>query len=79
MYVAGKPKRIAERLIDVTYQSLMKGLDVVKPGATTGDIGFAIQQFVEAQRMSVVRDFVGHGLGRLFHGCTEYFSLWQQR
>jgi len=67
MYVAGKPSRKAERLLDVTHESLMRALDVVKPGNTFGDIGHAIQSFVEAERMSVVRDFCGHGLGRVFH------------
>ena len=67
MYVAGKPSRKAERLIDVTHDALMKGIEAVRPGATFGDIGHAIQSFVEAQRMAVVRDFCGHGLGRVFH------------
>ncbi len=67
MYVAGKLSRKAERLIQVTHDSLMKGIDVVKPGNTFGDIGHAIQTFVEGHRMSVVRDFCGHGLGRVFH------------
>jgi methionyl aminopeptidase len=67
MYVAGKPSRKAERLLDVTHESLMRAIDVVKPGNTFGDIGHAIQSFVEAERMSVVRDFCGHGLGRVFH------------
>ena len=67
MYVAGKLNRKSERLIQVTHDSLMKGIDAVKPGNTFGDIGFAIQSYVEAQRMSVVRDFCGHGLGRVFH------------
>ncbi|SES28613.1 methionine aminopeptidase, type I [Tranquillimonas rosea] len=67
MYVAGKLGRKAERLVEVTHDSLMRGIDVVKPGNTFGDIGHAIQSFVEAQRMSVVRDFCGHGLGRVFH------------
>jgi methionyl aminopeptidase len=67
MYVAGTPKPFAERLIQVTHDALMKGIEAVKPGNTFGDIGFAIQQFVEAERMSVVRDFCGHGLGRVFH------------
>ncbi len=67
MYVAGKPNRKSERLIQVTHDALMRGIDVVKPGNTFGDIGHAIQTFVEAQRMSVVRDFCGHGLGRVFH------------
>ena len=67
MYVAGTPSRKAERLIDVTHDALMKGIEAVRPGATFGDIGHAIQSFVEAQRMAVVRDFCGHGLGRVFH------------
>jgi methionyl aminopeptidase len=67
MYVAGNLSRKAERLIQVTHDSLMKGIEQVKPGNTFGDIGFAIQQYVEAQRMSVVRDFCGHGLGQVFH------------
>jgi methionyl aminopeptidase len=67
MYPVGEIPRRAERLIDVTYESMMRGIAAVKPGATTGDIGHAIQTYVEAQHMSVVRDFCGHGLGRLFH------------
>lgn len=67
MYVAGKANRKAERLIEVTHESLMRGISAVKPGATFGDIGAAIQTYVEGQRMSVVRDFCGHGLGRTFH------------
>ena len=59
--------RKAERLIEVTYEAMMRGIAAVKPGATTGDIGHAIQSFVEPQGMSVVRDFCGHGLGRMFH------------
>lgn len=67
MYVAGKLPRKAERLIDVTHDALMRGIEVVKPGNTFGDIGHAIQSHVEAQRMSVVTDFCGHGLGQVFH------------
>ncbi|WP_226780227.1 type I methionyl aminopeptidase [Oceaniglobus trochenteri] len=67
MYVAGKLGRKAERLIQVTHDSLMKGIEAVKPGNTFGDIGHAIQTYAEGQRMSVVRDFCGHGLGRVFH------------
>lgn len=67
MYTVGQVPRRAERLIEVTYESMMRGIAAIKPGATTGDIGHAIQTFVEAQNMSVVRDFCGHGLGRLFH------------
>jgi methionyl aminopeptidase len=67
MYVAGKIKKHAERLIQVTHDALMKGIEAVRPGRTFGDIGHAIQAHVEANRMSVVRDFCGHGLGRVFH------------
>lgn len=67
MYVAGTPAVRAKRLMDVTYESMMRGIHVVKPGATLGDIGWAIQSYVEAQRFSVVRDFCGHGVGRTFH------------
>ena len=67
MYAVGPIARKAERLIEVTYEAMMRGIAVIRPGATSGDIGFAIQSYVEAQHMSVVRDFCGHGLGRLFH------------
>jgi methionyl aminopeptidase len=67
MYVAGSLNRKAERLIQVTHDALMLGIEAVRPGNTFGDIGHAIQSYVEAQRMSVVRDFCGHGLGRVFH------------
>jgi methionyl aminopeptidase len=67
MYAVGELPRRAARLNVVTYESLMRGIAVVKPGATTGDIGHAIQTYAEGERCSVVRDFCGHGLGRLFH------------
>lgn len=67
MYSVGEVNRKAERLMEVTYESLMRGIAVIKPGATTGDIGAAIQTYAEGERCSVVRDFCGHGLGQLFH------------
>ena len=67
MYVAGVPSVKARNLIDVTYEALMRGVRAVRPGATLGDIGHAIQVYVEANRFSVVRDFCGHGIGRRFH------------
>ena len=67
MYVAGNLNRKAERLIQVTHDALFKGIEIVRPGATFGDIGHAVQTYVEANRMSVVRDFCGHGLGQVFH------------
>ena len=67
MYVAGRLERKAERLIQVTHDAVMRGIAAVRPGNTFGDIGHAIQAYVEENRMSVVRDFCGHGLGRVFH------------
>ncbi len=67
MYVAGKASVLAKRLIEVTYTAMWKGIDVVKPGATLGDIGHAIQTYAENERFSVVREFCGHGIGRAFH------------
>jgi methionyl aminopeptidase len=67
MYGVGQISRKAERLIDVTYEALMRGVSAVKPGHTTGHIGAAIQAYAEGERCSVVRDFCGHGLGRVFH------------
>ena len=68
MYLCGQNVSVkAKKLVDVTYDSLMASIAVVKPGATLGDIGHAIQTLVEANRFSVVRDFCGHGLGRKFH------------
>ncbi|CDP50448.1 type I methionyl aminopeptidase [Paradevosia shaoguanensis] len=67
MYPVGEISRKAERLIEVTYESFEAGLAQAKPGNTTGDIGAAIQAVAEGERTSVVRDFVGHGVGQLFH------------
>ena len=67
MYAVGAISRRAERLIEVTYEALNRGIAQVKPGNTIGHIGAAIQAFAESERCSVVRDFCGHGLGRLFH------------
>ena len=71
MYVAGTPSTKARLLMDVTYESLMKGIAAIRPGATLGDIGHANQSFVERHRFSVVRDFCGHGIGRQFHGAPN--------
>ena len=67
MFNVGKPSIKASKLIDITFEAMWAGIRVVKPGATTGDIGHAIQTFAEKQRYSVVRDFCGHGLGKIFH------------
>lgn len=67
MFSAGTPKRLAERLMDVTYEAMMAGIEAVKPGAHFGDIGGAITEIARKNRYSVVEDFCGHGLGQLFH------------
>lgn len=78
MYAAGTPSRKAERLIDITHDALMEGIAQVRPGNTFGDIGAAIQRYAEAQRCSVVRDFCGHGLGRVFHAAPNvlHYGRW---
>ena len=71
MYVAGAAARKAERLIDITHDALMEGIAQVAPGNTFGDIGAAIQRFAESHRCSVVRDFCGHGIGKVFHAAPN--------
>jgi methionyl aminopeptidase len=67
MFPVGTVSRKAARLMEITYECLMRGIEAAVPGARTGDIGHAIQVYAEAERCSVVRDFCGHGLGQLFH------------
>ncbi|MDD9909860.1 MAG: type I methionyl aminopeptidase [Ahrensia sp.] len=71
MYIAGTPKRAAERLVDITHDCLMAGIDAVKPGNHMGAIGAAIERIAHAERCSVVRDFCGHGVGTLFHDAPN--------
>ena len=67
MYFVGEPSVRARRLVDITYQSLVAGIHAVKPGATLGDIGAAIQRVAEGAGFSVVRDYCGHGVGQIYH------------
>ena len=67
MFYVGEPSVQARRLCEVTYECMWKGIEAVRPGATLGDIGFAIQKHAEANGFSVVREFCGHGIGRRFH------------
>jgi methionyl aminopeptidase len=67
MFVVGKPSKKALALINVTYEAMMTGIEAVKPGAHLGDVGYAIQNYVESRKFSVVRDYCGHGIGRVFH------------
>jgi methionyl aminopeptidase len=71
MFLVGNPRRLALRLVEVTFEAMWRGIKVVRPGATVGDIGHAIQSYVEGERFSVVRDFCGHGLGRIFHDAPS--------
>jgi methionyl aminopeptidase len=67
MYYVGEPPVLAKRLCTITFEAMMKGIEQVRPGATLGDIGYAIQQYVEANRFSVVREYCGHGIGTIYH------------
>jgi len=67
MYYAGTPSVKAKRLVDVTREAMFRGIRAVRPGATLGDIGHAIQKYVESERFSVVREYCGHGIGRVYH------------
>jgi methionyl aminopeptidase len=67
MYIAGKPSVKAQRLVDVTREAMFQAIRIVRPGTTLGDIGHAIQRYVEAERFSVVREYWGHGIGRVYH------------
>jgi len=71
MYAVGETRRKARRLLDVTYEALMIGIAAVKPGATLGDLGAAMQAYVEGHRCAVVREFCGHGLGQVFHDAPN--------
>jgi len=71
MFLVGEASVKARKLVQTTYEALMRGIAVIRPGATTGDIGHAIQSFVEPKRFSVVRDFCGHGTGQIFHDAPN--------
>ncbi|MBM09034.1 MAG: type I methionyl aminopeptidase [Magnetovibrio sp.] len=78
MYTVGKASRKAERLIETTFEAMWRGIREVKPGATLGDIGYAIQSYAEGERFSVVRDFCGHGLGQVFHEAPNVMHFGQK-
>ena len=67
MFFVGEPSIIAERLSRVCFEAMWRGIRTLRPGARLGDVGYAIQTFVEEQRFSVVREYCGHGIGRIFH------------
>ena len=71
MFWVGEPPIKAKRLTQITYESMMKGIEQIKPGRTTGDLGHAIQSYAESCGYSVVREYCGHGLGRVFHDAPN--------
>ncbi len=78
MFLVGDDIKLkARKLVDVTYEAMMKGIEAVRPGATLGDVGAAIQSHAEAHRFSVVRDFCGHGIGRVFHDAPSVLHYGQ--
>lgn len=70
-FFVGTPSPLAKKLVEVTYESMMRGIKAVKPGARIGDIGAAIQEYAESHGFSVVRDFVGHGVNTTFHTAPQ--------
>lgn len=67
MYFVGKPTTHAQRLVSITQECLYKGIELVKPGTRLGDIGHVIQQYAESNYYSVVKEYCGHGIGKVFH------------
>lgn len=75
MYAVGEPKRAAERLVRIAHEAMMRGIGAVRPGARLGDLGHAIQSYATSERCSVVRDFCGHGIGRVFHDSPNILNF----
>ncbi|WP_449412799.1 type I methionyl aminopeptidase [Pandoraea soli] len=67
MYYAGKPSILAKRLVDTTFEAMLAGIRAVRPGATLGDVGYAIQTVAHREGFSIVRDYCGHGIGTTYH------------
>lgn len=75
MYLIGTPLPLSKKLVDVTYEAMWQGILQIKPGATLGDIGYAIQSYTEKHGFSVVRDYCGHGIGREMHEEPEVLHI----
>ena len=71
MYYVGTPSVMARRLVEATKEAMWRGIRAVKPGATLGDVGHAIQQYAESERFSVVREYCGHGIGKVYHDAPQ--------
>jgi methionyl aminopeptidase len=78
MFLIGTPSKRAQRLVQTTYDCMRIGIDLVKPGIQLGDIGFAIQHYAESQNYSVVREYCGHGIGRVFHEDPQILHYGQK-
>src|SRR5678810_877571 len=78
MYYVGKPDVRAQRLCTVTFEAMMLGIEQVRPGATLGDIGYAIQRHVEGNGFSVVREYCGHGIGTVYHEDPQVLHYGQR-
>ena len=79
MFLVGNVPLKARKLVEATYESMMRGIALIEPGAQLGDVGHAIQSYAEARRYSVVRDFCGHGLGRVFHDAPNVLHYGEAR
>ena len=78
MFFVGEPSIRAKRLVQITYECMKLGIDMVKPGVRLGDIGHAIQQHAESSNYSVVREYCGHGIGREFHEDPQVLHYGQK-
>ncbi len=78
MFIIGKPSIQAKRVVEISHKALFLGIEQVKPGTKLGDIGYAIQHYVEANHCSVVRDYCGHGIGRQFHEDPQVLHYGQR-
>jgi methionyl aminopeptidase len=78
MYFVGAPSVLARRLVETTYEAMLTGIKQVKPGATLGDIGYAIQSVAHREHFSVVRDYCGHGIGQVYHEDLQVLHYGQR-
>jgi methionyl aminopeptidase len=67
MFYVGEPSVIADRLSTICYEAMWRGIRAIRPGGHLGDIGHAVQTFADENRVSIVREYCGHGIGRIFH------------
>ena len=67
MFFVGKPTVLAKRVSDIAHDAMQRAIEIVRPGVTLGDIGHTIQNYVESKNCSIVEEYCGHGIGRIFH------------